>query len=198
MQNLKPVKLTGQFIHLEPLAPSHLPDLEKDFEPALFTYYPKPYSNARTFVEENFEAQKSATFLPFAIVLAATGEAIGCAEFSSIDRNNRKLEIRGSWIRPAYQRTAANSEAKFLLLKHVFEDLEFERVQFTTNVLNAQSRAALEKIGAKFEGILRNAMILPDGSLRNDAYYSIISSEWASVKAALYQRIQERLERINI
>lgn len=195
MQSLKPVTLKGSFVHLQPLAPSHLPDLEKNFEPRLFDYYPKPYSSALAFVEENFEMQNTGTFLPFAIVMASSGEAIGCTEFSSIDTKNRKLEIGGSWIRPSHQRTAANPEAKLLLLKHVFEDLEFVRVQFTTNVLNAQSRAALDKIGARFEGILRNAMILPDGTLRDDAYYSIISSEWGLVKQALERRVQDRLSR---
>lgn len=192
---LAPTLLSGQFIHLAPLAPEHLPDLEKDFEPRLFDYYPKPYATAREFVEENFETQKAGNFLPFAILLASSGESIGCTEFSSIDLKNRKLEIGGSWIKPAYQRSAANSEAKLLLLQYVFEKLEFVRVQFTAHARNAQSRAALEKIGAKFEGILRNAMILPDGSLRDDAYYAVIAAEWPAVKQGLEQRVAAKLAR---
>lgn len=138
--------------------------------------------------------QKSGTFLPFAIVHQATGKAIGCTEFSGIDKTNLKLEIGGSWIKPSFQGSPANSEAKFLLLHHVFEDLEFVRVQFTANALNVQSRAGIEKIGGKFEGILRNAMILPDGKLRDDAYYSIISREWPETKELLLQRIRMKAQ----
>jgi RimJ/RimL family protein N-acetyltransferase len=191
---MKHVKLEGDFVRLEPLTLDHLSGLEKDFEPKLFDYYPKPYSTAREFVEENLEMQKSGTFLPFAIIHKESGQAIGCTEFSGIDEKNRKLEIGGSWIKLSYQGSAANSEAKYLLLRHVFEDLEFVRVQFTANALNAQSRAGIEGIGGQFEGILRNAMILPDGKLRDDAYYSIISQEWPETKELLRQRIKRKAE----
>lgn len=113
---------------------------------------------------------KQPNFIPFAIVHKSTGEAIGCTEFSGIDDKNRKLEIGGSWLKPAFHGTAANTESKFLLLTHAFEVLNFVRVQFTTDVMNVRSRAAIEKIGGQFEGILRNAMILPNGKLRDDAY----------------------------
>ncbi len=189
---MKHIVLEGDFVRLEPLTIEHLPDLERDFEPKLFDYYPKPYSTAREFVEENLEAQKSGIFLPFAIVHKASGRAIGCTEFSGIYEKNRKLEIGGSWIKPTHQGSAANSEAKYLLLRHVFENLEFVRVQFTANALNAQSRAGIEGIGGKFEGVLRNAMILPDGKLRDDAYYSVIFQEWQQTKEHLLQRIMRK------
>jgi RimJ/RimL family protein N-acetyltransferase len=148
----------------------------------------------REFVEENLEMQKSGTFLPFAIIHKESGQAIGCTEFSGIDEKNRNLEIGGSWIKLSFQCSAANSEAKYLLLRYVFEDLEFVRVQFTANALNVQSRAGIEGIGGRFEGILRNAMILPDGRLRDDAYYSIISQDWPETKGLLRQRIKRKAQ----
>lgn len=189
---MKDFSLTGRWVRIESLALSHLPDLEHDFDPGLFDFYPKPYASAREFVEENLDMQKRGNYRPFAIVLITSGEAIGCSEFSSIDLRNRKLEIGGSWLRPEFHQTGANSEAKLLLLRHAFEDLKCVRVQFTTHALNRRSRAALEKIGAKFEGILRNAMILPDGSLRDDASYSIISHEWPATREALEQRVRKK------
>lgn len=195
MENMKHLILEGDFVRLEPLTLEHLPDLERDFEPKLFDYYPKPYSTAKEFVEENLEMQKNGTFLPFAIIHKSSGRAIGCVEFSGIDEKNRKLEIGGSWIKPLHQGSPANSETKYLLLRHVFENLEYIRVQFTANALNAQSRAGIEGIGGKFEGILRNAMILPDGRLRDDAYYSIISQDWPQTKKSLGQRIQKKAQR---
>lgn len=195
MTSIKPSHhLAGKFVRIEPLEPRHLNDLENGFDPSLFDYYPKPYSTARDFFEENFEMEKSGSFVPFAIVLTSTSEAIGCTEFSSIDLKNRKLEIGGSWLKRYYHGTAANSEAKLLLLQYVFENVEFVRVQFTANTLNSLSRSALEKIGARFEGILRNVMILPDGKLRNDAYYSIIASEWPTVKSLIQERVQSKLK----
>ncbi|MFN7904223.1 MAG: GNAT family N-acetyltransferase [Pseudobdellovibrionaceae bacterium] len=191
---MKQTTLEGEYVRLEPHTIKHLIDLEKDFEPKLFDYYPKPYSTAKEFVEENLEMQKSGTFLPFTIILQSTGQAIGCTEFSGIDERNRKLEIGGSWIKPAVQGSAVNSEAKFLLLRHAFESLNFVRVQFTANELNVQSRAGIEGIGGNLEGILRNVMILPNGRHRDDAYYSIISNEWPEVKERLIIRINRKLK----
>jgi len=193
MMNRFNISLEGRFVRIERLKIEHLADLEKQFDPTLFDYYPMPYATAQEFVEENLEMEGQASYVPFVIKLASSGEAIGCTEFSAIDLKNRKLEIGGSWLKNSFHRTAANSETKYLLLKHVFQDLEFVRVQFATNVLNKRSRSALEKIGAKFEGILRNAMILPDGTLRDDAYYSVISSEWPSTKELLETRIEGKL-----
>lgn len=189
------VTLDGEYVRLVPLTLDHLTDLESEFAPSLFAYYPKPYSTAQEFVDENLEMQKQGRFLPFAIILKSTQRAIGCTEFSGIDEKNRKLEIGGSWIKPVHQGSVANSETKFLLLRYVFESLEFVRVQLTANELNAQSRAGIEKIGAKFEGILRNAMILPDGTLRNDAYYSVIAADWPEVKKNLQLRIRQKVSR---
>ena len=183
------MNLIGKNIRLEILKIDHLRVLENDFDPTIFKFYPKPYATASEFVSENLEMAKQDSYLPFAIVLSSTGEAIGCSEFSSIDRNNRKLEIGGSWLKRQFHGTYVNSEAKLLLLTYAFETLNCVRVQFTANVLNSQSRAAIEKIGGQLEGILRNAMILPDGTLRDDAYYSIIVKDWPIVKSKLMRRV---------
>lgn len=136
--------------------------------------------------------QKNGAFLPFAVIHKASGRAIGCTEFYGIDEKNRKLEIGGSWIKPAHQGSPANSEMKYLLLQHVFENLKYVRVQFTANALNTQSREGVEGIGGKLEGILPNAMILPDGKLRDDAYYSIIFQDWPETKILLIKRIKQK------
>jgi RimJ/RimL family protein N-acetyltransferase len=188
------VTLDGEIVRLETLTLEHLPDLESDFDSSLFDYYPKPYATAREFVEENLEMIKSGNFLPYVIILRKTGEAIGCTEFSSIDERNKRLEVGGSWLKRAYHGSAVNSEVKYLLLQYAFEDQKFVRVQFTANALNLKSRAGIEGIGGKFEGILRNAMILPSGQLRDDAYYSIISREWPETKQHIEDRIARKKE----
>ena len=192
---MSPIVLQGSIVRLEVLSLEHLKDLAEDFDPMLFDFYPKPYATAREFVEENLEMAKQGNYIPFVIIHQKSGKAIGCTEFSSIDEKNRKLEIGGSWLKPSFLGTAANSESKLLLLQYAFEKLNFVRVQFTANALNARSRAGIEKIGGKFEGILRNVMILPDGKLRDDAYYSIISAEWPAVSAILRLRVKSKQER---
>ncbi len=187
------LKLTGEFVTLERLSLLHLDDLEKDFDPRLFDYYPKPYTTAEEFVTENLEMGKQDNYFPFAIIQNKTGEVIGCSEFSAIDKQNRKLEIGGTWLKSRYHGSPINSETKFLLLSYAFEVLNIVRVQFTTNVLNSRSRVAIEKIGAQFEGILRCAMILPNGTQRDDVYYSVISSEWPEVKTSLKKRINQKM-----
>lgn len=182
----------GEYVRLEPLALDHLQELEAHFDPSLFAFYPKPYSTARDFVEENLEMQKGGAFVPFAIIRKETGKAIGCVEFSGIDIKNRKLEIGGSWLKRSYQGSPANSETKYLLLRYAFENLKFVRVQFTADALNAQSRAGIEGIGGRFEGILRNVMILPNGKLRDDAYFSIIARDWPETKQRLVERIRRK------
>jgi N-acetyltransferase len=181
--------LKGDFVTLEPLSLQHLVDLEQEFDPSLFDYYPKPYATAREFVEENLQMQLRGDYFPFVILNNSNGEAIGCTEFSNVDMKNRRLEIGGSWLKPRYHGSVANTEAKFLLLRHCFEVLTCVRVQFTAHSLNVRSRAGIEGIGGRFEGIIRNAMILPDGTLRDDACYSIVAGEWLGVRARIAARM---------
>lgn len=122
---------------------------------------------------------------PFATVERSTGRAVGSTRFMSIVPEHRRLEIGWTWLGTAFQRSGLNREAKLLQLTHAFEELGANRVEFKTHALNDRSRAALAGIGATFEGIFRNHMILADGSIRHSAYFSVIAEEWPDVKAAL-------------
>ena len=119
------------------------------------------------------------------------GEPVGATGYLNIDRHNRGLEIGGTWITPQWQRTACNTEAKYLQLRNAFETLGCIRVEFKTASLNAKSRAALLRIGAVEEGTMRNHIIMPDGRLRHSVYFSVIESKWPAVKA----RLEGMLER---
>ena len=125
------------------------------------------------------------TVMPFAVTLTADGTVIGSTRFWKIDRDNRKLEIGHTWYAGRWQRTGANTEAKWLLLRHAFEDLQCVRVQFTTDVLNERSRAAILRLGATEEGVIRHERIMPNGRKRNSVRFSIIDDEWPEVKARL-------------
>jgi RimJ/RimL family protein N-acetyltransferase len=122
---------------------------------------------------------------PFATVDRATGRAIGSSRFLSIVPEHRRLEIGWTWVGTAWQRTGANREAKLLQLTHAFETLDAQRVEFKTHSRNERSRNALAGIGATFEGVFRNHMIMPDGSVRHSAYFSVTSEEWPAVKDRL-------------
>jgi RimJ/RimL family protein N-acetyltransferase len=125
------------------------------------------------------------SMLPFVIVQQASGRIIGSTRFWKIDRANRKMEIGHTWLSQSVQRTGVNTEAKYLLLGYAFEVLQAVRVQFTTDELNDKSRAAILRIGAKQEGIVRHERIMPDGRKRNSVRFSIIDDEWCEVKARL-------------
>jgi RimJ/RimL family protein N-acetyltransferase len=143
----------------------------------------------RTWVREVLEWQAQGTDLAFAVIHQASGRAIGSTRYLDIRRHDRAVEIGGTWYGVDYQRTAVNSECKFLLLQHAFETLGCIRVQFKTDLRNERSQRALERIGAVKEGVLRNHMILPDGTIRHSVFYSIIDSEWPAVKAMLLGKL---------
>ena len=127
--------------------------------------------------------------MPFVTIDRASGKAVGTTRFMNIEPPHRRLEIGTTWIGKSFQRTAINTEAKYLMLKHAFETLRCIAVDLRTHEKNLQSRAAIERLGARLDGILRNHRILPDGSLRNTATYSIIDAEWPAVKARLEARL---------
>lgn len=129
------------------------------------------------------------TVMPFVTENASTGEVIGSTRFWKIDTKNRKLEIGSTWFSTAWQRTYANTEAKYLMLQYAFETLSCVRVQLTTDEINAKSRAAILRLGAKQEGIVRNERIMPDGRKRNSVRFSIIDTEWPSVRESLRSRL---------
>ena len=139
----------------------------------------------RRWVEAALANQEAGTERPFATIDLATGRAVGSSRFMSIVPDHRRLEIGWTWIATAFQRTGSNREAKLLQLSHAFETLGANRVEFKTHARNEQSRTALAGIGATFEGVFRNHTIMPDGSLRDSAYFSVIVEEWPTVKAAL-------------
>lgn len=127
--------------------------------------------------------------LPFVISIRSTQQIVGTTRFFDIDRENRKLEIGRTWLAAGWQRTFVNTECKYLLLKHAFEVMRCIRVQFTTDELNTVSRAAILRLGAKEEGMIRHDMIMPDGRIRNSIRYSIVDSEWLNVKKNLETRL---------
>jgi RimJ/RimL family protein N-acetyltransferase len=186
---VEPVVLDGSRVRLEPLRPDHLEDLARvAFEPAIWQWTimgQQDEAGLRRWVEQALANQEAGMERPFATIDRATGRAIGSSRFMSIVPEHRRLEIGWTWVGTAYQRTGANRETKLLQLTHAFETLGANRVEFKTHHRNERSRTALARLGATFEGVFRNHMIMPDGSIRHSAYYSVIADEWPAVKAAL-------------
>ena len=129
------------------------------------------------------------TVMPFVTEVVGTGEVIGSTRFWKIDRKNRKLEIGSTWLASDWQRTFANTEAKYLMFRFAFETLSCVRVQLTTDEINTKSRAAILRLGATQEGIVRNERIMPDGRKRNSVRFSIIDTEWPAVRELLERRL---------
>ena len=143
------------------------------------------------YLKKALDGRDAGTVLPFVIVLNDTGEVIGSTRLWKIDRLNRKLEIGSSWISTRWQKTFVNTEAKYLLLRYAFEELDCVRVQFTTDENNQASRRAILRLGAQQEGIVRHERIMPDGRKRNSVRFSIIDEEWPGVRQSLEQKLAE-------
>ncbi len=190
---VEPVTLEGRNIRLEPLSLEHHAQLcEVGLDDELWRWIPIAVRTAdemRAYVETALQEQAAGTALPFATIEKASDRAIGSTRFGNIDRANRHVEIGWTWLGRKWQRTAANTEAKYLMLGHAFETWGCLRVEFKTDSLNQRSRAALLRIGAKEEGIFRNHVITWTGRLRHSAYYSIIASEWPAVKPHLQDKL---------
>ena len=186
---LSPVMLQGEHVRLEPLAKAHLAALaEAGLDEELWRWIPVPVRTVdemAAYVETALGEQKRGVSLPFAIVEKATGRAIGSTRYGNIDHTHHRVEIGWTWLAREWQRTAVNTEAKYLLLRHAFETLGCMRVELKTDSLNERSRAAILRIGAREEGIFRNHMITASGRIRHTVYFSIIDSEWPAVKARL-------------
>lgn len=189
-----PVTLEGTHVRLEPLTMAHLPRLvEIGLEDDIFRWYAQPIrtpEDMKALVEFALEEQRAARSLPFATVDRGTGLAVGSTRFMAIDRPNRAVEIGYTWIAPAWQRTAVNTEAKYLMMRCAFEDWGCNRVGLKTDSLNERSRRAIARIGAKEEGILRNHMVTSSGRLRHSVYFSVIREEWPEVKGALEAKLR--------
>lgn len=194
MMNIEPVILEGDHVRLEPLLPSHeelLNNAAADGElwGSQFTIIPSRLEMA-SYINTALQAQATGGELPFVIIRESSGEVVGTTRFYNIDRENRSVEIGYTWLALSAQRTAVNTEAKLLLLEHVFEKWGCIRVSFVTDVRNQRSQKALLRLGAKFEGILRNHLIMPGGRYRDSASFSIIESEWPEVKAKLRSSLE--------
>lgn len=197
MIDITPITLAGAIVRLEPLSEAHVPGLaEVGLEPDIWRHM--LYGNVDTeakllaFVQDILSRQARGTDLPFAVVEKTTGKPVGCTRYMAIDLRNRSVEIGGTWYGHAYQRTGVNTECKYLLLRHAFEVWDCIRVQIKTDANNVQSQAAIERIGAVKEGVLRNHMIRPDGTVRDSVFYSVIDREWPDVKARLEALIGRR------
>jgi RimJ/RimL family protein N-acetyltransferase len=182
------VTLTGVHTRLEPLSQSHragLVEAVKDGEQwrLWYTSIPSPEGMAKE-IERRLALQAAGSMLPFT-VFDATGTVVGMTTYMNIDAPNRRLEIGSTWYAGRVQRTALNTECKLLLLAHAFDDLDCIAVEFRTHFFNRASRRAIERLGAKLDGILRNHQIGYDGTMRDTVVYSIIASEWPTVKQHL-------------
>jgi RimJ/RimL family protein N-acetyltransferase len=186
---VSPVTLEGAHVRLEPLAKAHLAGLAQvGLEEELWRWIPVPVRTVEemaTYIETALQEQERGVSLPFALIEKATGRAIGSTRYGNIDRTHRRMEIGWTWVAREWQRTAVNTEAKYLLLRHAFETLGCIRVELKTDSLNEKSRAAILRLGAREEGIFRNHMITANGRIRHTVYFSIVDSEWPAVKARL-------------
>ena len=184
-----PATLEGRVVRLEPLTLDHVPGLwEAGSDPAIWRLGLEPVQSAeemRDYVARALRAQEQGAALPFATVLRSEGRVVGSTRFGNIDPVHRHVEIGWTWIAPRWQRTAVNTEAKLLMLRHAFEDWKCLRVELKTDVLNERSRAAILRLGAKEEGVFRKHAIAPTGRVRDSIFYSIIDEEWPSVRARL-------------
>ena len=188
-RRLEPVTLEGRRVRLAPLELEHVPALaEVALAPALWQWTlarPTDEAGLRAWAEAAIAGRDAGTELPFVTLEAATSRPIGSSRYLNIVLEHRRLEIGWTWVAPPWQRTGANREAKLLMLSHAFDTLGCRRVEFKTDSRNEPSRTALLGIGAQFEGIFRNHMVMPEGPMRHSAYYSVIDDEWPAVKARL-------------
>lgn len=188
------VSLHGQHVSLVPLAASHHDDLVeavKDGElwNLWYTSVPAP-EGVRAEIDRRLGLKTRGSMLPFAVIDEPTGRAVGMTTFMNIDALYRRVEIGSTWYRRRVQRSGLNTECKLLLLTHAFEHLNCIAVEFRTHFLNRQSRAAIERLGAKLDGILRQHQLARNGTLRDTCVYSILDREWPMVKAHLTHRLQ--------
>lgn len=188
-----PPTLEGRLARLEPLTLDHVDALCRvGLDPAIWEWNPFDVSSRDEmlrYVRTALSWQEAGTAIPFATIAKATGTVVGSTRFGAIDRFNRHVEIGWTWLGTEWWRTGINTEVKLLQLTHAFELWNCYRVEFKTDALNARSRVAIERIGAKFEGTFRNHMVTSTDRLRDSAYYSIVATEWPSAKSALEARL---------
>ena len=188
-----PVTLEGRYVRLEPLAQGHVDALSAvGLDPDLWRWIPVPVRTREemaAYVETALREQASGMALPFVQVEKTSGRVIGSTRYGNIERTHHRVEIGWTWVGRDWQRTAVNTEAKYLLLRHAFETLGCMRVELMTDSLNERSRAAILRIGAREEGTFRKHMITERGRIRHTVYFSIIDAEWPQVKSRLESRL---------
>ena len=187
---ISPVILNGKYVRLEPMTEDHIPGLAEigvgqTFWDFMLYGRMDSVEDMRNWVRDILSRAQNGTDLPFVAIHLASGKVAGATRYLNIMPKDRGLEIGGTWYGTEYQRTPVNTECKYLLLTHAFERLGCIRVQLKTDLRNVRSQRAIERIGAKREGILRNHMILPSGQFRDSVFYSILDSEWPEVKKRL-------------
>ncbi|MCB0357338.1 MAG: GNAT family N-acetyltransferase [Bdellovibrionales bacterium] len=188
--SLKPIKLEyssieGQRLILEPLELSHRNELCELIDPKIWLWYTIPIYNSEdmdSYIKRHLADQESGSGLTYVVRLKDTDKIVGSSRFCNIDKANKRVEIGSTWYSPKWQRTFVNTECKLVMLTYAFEHLGCICVQFQTDSLNEKSRAAIQRIGAKPDGILRNHRICHDGRIRHSAFYSITEAEWPKVK----------------
>lgn len=192
---LTPVTLEGAHVRLEPLTINHADALSRvAADSSIWTWFTEPLDAPeamRAWIDAALALQRAGTALPFATIDRHTNTVVGSTRFGAISIADRRAEIGWTWIAPAWQRTAINTEAKLLMLTYAFERMGCTRVEFKTDQLNERSRAAIRRLGATQEGTLRSHIVTASGRVRDTVYYSILASEWAAVEARLVERLKE-------
>jgi RimJ/RimL family protein N-acetyltransferase len=193
MLHIEPVTLATDRLTLRPLSLADVPALgsaasDGELWEKKTTTVPRP-EGFEAYVQKALELQEAGLALPFTTVVNEGNRVIGSTRYMNIDAINHRVEIGTTWIAKSWQRTFVNTHAKFLMLRHAFEVLGCNAVELRTHRLNDQSRAAIERLGAKLDGMLRQHMIMPDGHIRDTAVYSIVRDEWPAVKVKLEQRL---------
>lgn len=188
-----PFSLMGEFVSVVPLSHEHHDDLvEATADGELHKLWYTTIPDGEGMAAEIDRRLALSTMLPFAVIDNASGKVAGMTTYMNIDQTNRRMEIGSTWYRKSVQKTPLNTECKLLLLQYAFETLNCICVEFRTHFVNVQSRRAIERLGAKFDGVLRSNMIMANGSIRDTAVYSIIESEWTTVKANLVWKLENR------
>jgi RimJ/RimL family protein N-acetyltransferase len=189
MIQITPLVLQGPQARLEPLSARHHDDLveavrDGELWNLWYTAIPTP-ERMQAEIERRLQLQAQGSMLPFAVIDPASGQAVGMTSYMNIDAAHHRVEIGSTWYRRRVQRSALNTQCKLLLLSHAFDTLGCNAVEFRTHWFNHTSRHAIERLGAKLDGVLRAHQIAPDGSLRDTVVYSIIASEWPAVRSHL-------------
>jgi RimJ/RimL family protein N-acetyltransferase len=190
---ISPLTLSGKIVRLEPLAQAHRDDLVEAVQDGelwnlWYTFIPRP-ADMQEAIDTRLAQRAAEATMPFAVIELASGKAIGMTSYLNIDAVNKRVEIGATWYAKRLHGTRLNAECKLLLLSHAFEMLDSIAVEFRTHFFNHQSRRAIERLGAKLDGILRSHQVAPNGTLRDTCVYSILAGEWPVVKYNLAWRL---------